>query len=78
MRQRHTWANYGSGWNRIRRWVLANTPLCPCGRPATDVDHITPLRNGGTHDVRNLQALCHSCHSRKTARENGFGGDRGR
>ncbi|MGZ6527901.1 MAG: HNH endonuclease [Actinomycetota bacterium] len=29
---------------------------------------------GGTNDRANLQALCHRCHSRKTAPENGFGG----
>lgn len=37
--------------------------------PATDVDHVTPLRRGGTNDPANLQALCHPCHSRKTCAE---------
>lgn len=43
-----------------------------CGRFADEVDHI----NGDAmnNDDVNLQALCASCHSAKTARENrGFG-----
>lgn len=26
------------------------------------VDHITPVRNGGTDDPENLRLLCHDCH----------------
>ena len=46
------------------------------GRPvvATEVDHIQPLSGGGGNEWENLQALCNSCHSRKTARETGFAG----
>jgi len=57
--------------------VLNREPLCrEClkqGRltPATEVDHIVPLASGGTNDLENLQPLCHSCHSRKTAKEDG-------
>ena len=35
----------------------------------TEVDHIVPKREGGTDEESNLQALCKSCHSRKTAEE---------
>jgi 5-methylcytosine-specific restriction protein A len=50
--------------------VLRAQPACVvCGAPATDVDHITPKRLGGRDDMANLQALCHSCHTRKTMRE---------
>lgn len=60
-------------WRRLRDRVLARDPICQeCYKrdyitPATDADHI----NGDPSDnsMRNLQGLCHSCHSRKTMRE---------
>lgn len=65
---------YGRRWRALRLMYLRQHPLCvnPFGLEnhiveATDVDHITPKRNGGTDDEANLQALCHSCHSKKTA-----------
>jgi 5-methylcytosine-specific restriction protein A len=70
-RTRETWAQYGTAWQAIRKQVLTDEPDCrSCGNPATQVDHIKPLRIGGTNDRQNLQPLCHSCHSRKTQREN--------
>ena len=43
------------------------------GRPL-HADHIKPIAEGGEKlDLQNGQALCHSCHSRKTATENRFG-----
>ena len=63
-------------WRKLRRMVLARQPLCadPFGVhamlgeivPATEVDHIVPVREGGENSLENLQALCASCHSRKT------------
>jgi 5-methylcytosine-specific restriction enzyme A len=68
---------YNAHWRIIRQRILRGHPLCsdPWGIhaahgmvvPATDVDHILPLNLGGTHAPDNLQPLCHSCHSRKTA-----------
>jgi 5-methylcytosine-specific restriction protein A len=56
--------------------ILAAEPLCrPChaqGKtiPATLVDHITPLREGGERlNERNLQPLCVHCHAQKTRAE---------
>lgn len=66
-RLRETWRDYGSDWQARRARVLAEEPLCRlCGAPATEVDHIVPLRHGGTHDRANLRALCKPCHSRRT------------
>ena len=60
----------------MRRWFLARHPLCAhCLKrgfttPATEVDHIKPLRQGGARlDQTNLQSLCKPCHSRKTRQE---------
>lgn len=31
------------------------------------IDHITPLKRGGTNDIHNLQLLCISCNCQKSA-----------
>lgn len=68
---------YGRRWQRLRAMVLLSEPLCrECksrGRvvAATDVDHIKSKERGGQDEISNLQALCHSCHSVKTAKEDG-------
>lgn len=65
---------YGREWESTRARVLRLTPTCRvCGAPATVVDHIRPLRAGGTHDLSNLQALCRPCHQRKTNAVDGGG-----
>jgi 5-methylcytosine-specific restriction protein A len=72
-------------WRRLRLWFLNHYPLCGQrgdGGPeegcaarglvvgATDVDHVIALADGGAPlDPSNLRALCHRCHSRRTARE---------
>lgn len=74
---------YDDRWRKFRAEYLRAHPLCSSPscqalpfyiRPeATDVDHLDgagPLGPRG-YDPANLQALCHSCHSRKTATENG-------
>ena len=64
---------YGRRWQRLRRIQLGREPFCvhcaEFGRvtAATDVDHIVARRDGGEDALFNLQSLCHSCHSRKTA-----------
>jgi len=74
-----TTQGYGASWRRLRLATLQAEPLCRAckaeGRitPATDVDHITPRKQGGTDHPSNLQALCHAHHSRKTSREDGGG-----
>lgn len=57
-------------WRHIKRNVLRAKPLCDCGMLTTDVDHRVPVEDGGPMwDYSNLQALCRSCHSRKTQRD---------
>ena len=69
---------YGTGkWEALRSAQLLREPFCrACGRRgvreyATDVDHIRDHKGDWTlfTDLENLESLCHSCHSRKTARE---------
>lgn len=72
----------GSQWRRTREFVLARDPICcDCHREASvEVDHIIMARlwcatlTNDYYDTNNLQGLCHSCHSRKTARETRFAG----
>lgn len=64
-------------WVKASKRFLREHPLCAdCEElgvvePATDVDHIKPHRGDQVlfWDRENWQALCHRCHSRKTARE---------
>lgn len=66
---------YDRTWQRIRTAVLDEERYCrscmAAGRVAlaTVVDHIRPLRDGGTHARNNLQPLCESCHNAKSAAE---------
>lgn len=58
---------------QLRRDKLATNPICEkpgCRHPATDVDHIVPLAEGGArHDWANLQSLCHTHHRQKTTQD---------
>lgn len=70
---------YGHCWRKLRAAFHREHPLCEECRtkgiltPAMDVDHIIPHKGNQQlmWDKNNLQALCKSCHSRKTAREDG-------
>lgn len=67
--------HYGRAWCKIRNRYIQAHPWCvECLKHekmtvASEVDHILPLSCGGTHDEANLQSLCKSCHSRKSAKE---------
>ena len=37
--------------------------------PAAQVDHTTPVAEGGTNAESNLQAICKACHDIKTQAE---------
>lgn len=61
-----------------RRRFLSVYPLCrQCEArgyvtPATEVDHIVALTNGGADTEANLQSLCSECHSDKTRSDLGY------
>ena len=67
---------HSSAWRALRNRFIADHPLCAeCLEkgvitPATVVDHIKPINEGGEPlDENNLQSLCARCHNKKSARE---------
>lgn len=66
-----------SDWGVRRRRVLnkardaQGTPRCNAckSREAGEVDHVTPVFEGGGHGYDNLVALCIICHAKKSAKE---------
>lgn len=57
------------GSRRYRSEVLMrdNHTCQNCGRFGIHVDHIKPLRDGGTDELSNLRVLCQSCNLSKGA-----------
>lgn len=58
-------------WDKIRARILKRDPRCRINGPrctvaTTEVDHIY---GRGSHDDRNLQGVCASCHRDKTNME---------
>lgn len=73
---------YGYRWQKYRDLFLKQPENVFCVKClekdiyelATEVDHITPVSgpdDPGFYDPANHQPLCHACHSRKTASEDG-------
>ena len=72
LRPTATARGYDARWRRTRARYLRAHPTCAtCTAPAQHVHHLDGLGPKGPrgHDHANLQALCHRCHSRTTARE---------
>lgn len=73
---------YDTAWKKCRALFLAKFPWCSfllpdgtkCRERATDVDHkISPrVRPDLRLNWSNLRGGCHSCHSRRTAKDQGF------
>jgi predicted kinase len=67
----------GRALQRIREQHLTAHPLCvKCQAqglvtPATQIDHIRPLHQGGTDTPDNRQGLCDACHLEKSKTERG-------
>lgn len=81
-----TQRGYGYAWRKKRAAFLQKHPWC-CDLfgihgegnvPATQVDHKLPKRLGGKDDEENLEGFCDSCHSRKTATDDGGFGNAAR
>lgn len=73
----HSWYNLPVWKDDLRPAQLLREPFCrECARRglrvrATDVDHVQDHKGNWALfiDPANHQSLCHSCHSRKTMRE---------
>lgn len=68
---------YGAEWQKLRRQILDDDPLCRVCRQqgrtrlATAVDHIKSKAKGGTDALDNLRPICDACHRAKTAEDAG-------
>lgn len=67
-------------WRAFRKAYLRDHPTCQvlgCGKKAGHLDHIIARARGGAPlDRSNVQGLCHSHHSSKTAQADGGFGNR--
>jgi 5-methylcytosine-specific restriction protein A len=67
--------HYDGEWRKTRAAFLAENPACVwCGGKAQEVDHVNAVRENPSIRLAwsNLRATCTSCHSRRTATEQGF------
>ena len=71
---RQWYGQWNTAWRQLRAVMLAAQPVCACGARSTEVDHVESIRTRPDRalDPTNLVARCKSCHSRRTAREQGF------
>jgi 5-methylcytosine-specific restriction endonuclease McrA len=70
-RKRAKTKRFSTTWRRASKQHLAENPVCEaCGvAKSGHTDHVIPHRDGGNDGPGNRQALCASCHARKTNAE---------
>lgn len=57
---------WSTKWRKLRAIFLRAHPICICGRLATMVDHVVPIKQGGQAlSQGNLQSMCDTCHAQK-------------
>lgn len=60
---------YPDDWEDRRKQVLERDEYecqrCGAADETLHVHHITPISEGGSHDLSNLEALCESCHAQE-------------
>lgn len=67
-----SWGNGRNHNQALRRQAQRELPphCAQCGTPDyLELDHVTPLCEGGLDTIGNCQWLCHRCHYRKTQAE---------
>lgn len=75
-------ATYDAAWRACSKQFLKAHPRCDailpsglvCGAASVDADHVLSPKTHPHLRLRwsNLRSRCHSCHSRRTAKEQGF------
>ena len=63
----------GDAWMKLRRDALVDGGFAcvDCGHVSAhnEIDHDTPLEQGGSNDPSNLRVRCPACHAAKTKTE---------